>query len=897
MRFRPRLVALAAVSLVSQIHAQAQSDAARIERVEITGSMIKRADAETSSPVSVITRDDILRSGASSVEELLRMNSAVGSGGQQDLSTGNGWAGGTSSISLRGMGSAATLTLLNGRRMAPAAVIDPNTGQSNIFNVSSIPMSAIERIEILKDGASALYGSDAIAGVVNIILRRDYTGRSISVNAAQRFDGLFQTHSANAAWGFGDPFKDGYNVFAGLDYFKRDAVSIAEAPNLVDQSTLGSLYGRLSLNSTYSNPGNFYTYKNGATGTFKGMGANCPAEDQYTSGTTTTCRYASYGDKLYYVGGQERVGGLLRGNWDLPSGAQLTGELLASRTTSRYDSNSSTLGETSTTWGDASGNSVTYSGLVLPGTHPDNPTSAASASNPVLGYTTPTDLGLRYRFTDIPKYEIDTVDNIRAVLGLQFQWKGWDWESGLLHHWQRNRQERYGQISVSGINAAVANETYRFGGTNSADVIASISPKLSSGGNAKTTSLDLRGSRELTKLAGGMSMLGVGGELRHESFNVGADDRVAAGDIYGLGIATASGSRNVMAAYAELQAPLLKDLETQAAARVEHYNDFGSSLTGKLGAKYKVSQGFAVRSTFSNGFRAPSLSQITKSTVFAFTTVEDPILCPTYSSSNTYCSTSVSSVIKANTELKPERSNSFTLGFLASPVDGVDVVMDAFYIERRNEVDRLSAQSVVDRESEFPGAVIRSSEDGRITQVIRQYRNMAKSKVGGVDWESSYKLKYGQGNTVKFSFNGTRMLTQKARDEVGEAEYNNLGYYGYPRVRANAAIDFSRGPWMTGLKALYTGSMQATYSGGSCSSTATAAGRSDLCKLEAFMTVDWSLVYTGFKGLTLSGVVKHLEGRKPPTDVYSSSYYSVGYNAGLYDVRGRMFSVTATYDF
>jgi len=895
MRFRPHLIAFAAITLASQIHAQAQTASTapvKVERVEITGSMIKRTDAETPAPISVITHDDIVRSGANSVEELLRMNSAAGVGGQQDLSTGNGWATGTSSISLRGMGSAATLTLVNGRRIAPAAAVDPNTGQGNIFNVSSIPMSAIERIEILKDGASALYGSDALAGVVNIILKRDYTGKSIGVTAGQRFDGLFKDHTVNASWGVGDQIKDGYNVFAALDLYKRDAVSIGEALNLVDQATLGKLFGRYTLNSSYSNPGNFYTYNNGATGTYKGTGANCPSDQVYVSGTTTRCYYNAYGDDLVYQGAQERTGGLLRGSWDLPKGVQLSAELLASRTKSTYYSASSTLGETSTTWGNGQGQAVTYSGLVLPANHPDNPTSAATATNPVFGYTTPTALGLRYRFTDIPRYQTSTVDNVRAVLNAQFSWQGWDWDAGFLTHWQHTATDMFGYLSVSGINAAVANQTYRFGGTNSAAVIASISPEVTNSGTARTTSVDLRGSREVGRMAGGTAMLGVGTELRHEYFQVGADDRILAGDIYGLGIALANGSRNVAAAYAELQAPLLKDLETQVALRAEHYSDFGAAYTGKLGAKYKLAPTLAVRGTLANGFRAPSLSQVSTSNVFAFTTIQDPVLCPVYSSANTNCAKSVSSVIRANPNLKPERSSSLTLGFIATPVEGLELTVDGFIIERRNEVDRLSAQTVLNRESEFAAQVIRNSA-GEVTQVIRQYRNMASTTVAGIDWESSYTVKFGPGK-VKFSYNGTRTLSQKARDEADKAEYSNLGYYGYTRVRSNVGVAYTESDWSTSLRANYIGAMKSYDSGYSCSSTATAAGRYDLCSIRAYWTTDWSLSYTGFKGWRLSGVLKNIEGRQPPTDV---NYYSVGYNASLYDVRGRNFSVSANYEF
>jgi iron complex outermembrane receptor protein len=391
-------------------------------------------------------------------------------------------------------------------------------------------------------------------------------------------------------------------------------------------------------------------------------------------------------------------------------------------------------------------------------------------------------------------------------------------------------------------------------------------------------------------------MLGVGAEFRHEAFETYADDQIGTGDIYGLGIANASGSRNVAAAYAELQAPLLKNLETQVAVRAEHYNDFGSALTGKLGAKYKVVDGFALRSTYSNGFRAPSLSQISKSTVFAFTSLQDPTKCPVYSSSGTYCVWNVSSVIKANPDLKPEHSNTLTLGFIANPIQGAELVLDGFLIKYRNQVDRLSAQEVVNRESEFPDAVIRNSA-GEITQVIRQYRNMASSTVAGIDWESSYSFKFGEATTWKLSFNGTRTLTQKQQDEAGGEEYSNLGYYKVPRLKANAALTIKSGPWNTGVRLNFIGSMLDYDNGGTCNTTATAAGRYDLCKLASYTTTDLSAAYTGFKNWRLSGVVKNFFGRRPPTDVYSSSYYSVGYNASLYDVKGRTFSLTANYEF
>ncbi|SEK54353.1 iron complex outermembrane recepter protein [Roseateles sp. YR242] len=899
MRLRRRATALAMLVPMVPLYAQTASteaDSQKLERVEITGSMIKRTDKETPAPVAIITRQDIERSGATSVEQLLRMNTSVTGDGQQDLSSGNGWASGTSSISLRGMGSAATLTLLNGRRMAPAAAIDPNTGQGTMFNVSSIPLSAIERVEILKDGASSLYGSDALAGVINIILRRDYTGQAVEVSASQRGDGLFKTTSGNVAWGRGDLAKDGFNIFGVLDLYQRDAVAITEKLDLVDQDTLGSLFTRNTLNSNYSSPGNFYTYRNGLAGTFKGMGNDCPTDSQYTSGTSTYCRYASYGKDLYYVNGQKRASGLLRGSMNLDNGAQITAELLASRTESRYNSASATISEATTTWGDAAGNSVSYSGLVLPADHPDNPTSVATAANPVFGYTAPTALGLRYRFTDIPRYTVNTTDNLRLVVGAQFEWGGWDWDAGFLHHWQDKTEDRYGFISVSGLTAAIADQSYRFGGTNSASVIASVSPKLQNTGTATTTSVDLRGSRQVGTLSGGAVMLGVGTELRYESFKVGADDRIGSGDIIGLGISQANGSRTAAAAFAELQAPLLKDLETQTGVRIENYNDFGSALTGKVGAKYKVAQSLAVRATYSNGFRAPSLSQISPSKVFAFTTVQDPSLCPVVSSSNTHCTESISSVISANSDLKPEQSNSLTAGLIFNPTSWLDMTLDGYSITRRNVVDRLSAQEVVDRESEFPGAVIRNA-DGQITQVIRQYRNMSRNSATGVEWDSNLRWRVAEGHDLRFTFTGTRVLSQKEQTEAGGEDVEKKGYYGVPLLRMTTSVNWAHGPWNANLRVNYTGKMKSYDAGGTCSVTATTAGRYDLCQLSAFTTVNLSGSYSGFAGWKLTGIITNLFDKAPPTDVYSSSYYSVGYNPSLYDVRGRVFTVTARKDF
>lgn len=188
------------------------------QRIEITGSNIKRIDAETSSPVQIIRREDIQRSGANSVKQLLDQLVSA-SPTLSDISGSNSFASGASSANLRNLGKTSTLILFNGRRVAPYALADFN----EVFtNLDALPLDAVERVEVLKNGASAVYGSDAVAGVINIITRNDFQGLNLKA-AYQRSHHVSQAHEGTAALtgGLGNLQRDGYNVLANVEFFKR----------------------------------------------------------------------------------------------------------------------------------------------------------------------------------------------------------------------------------------------------------------------------------------------------------------------------------------------------------------------------------------------------------------------------------------------------------------------------------------------------------------------------------------------------------------------------------------------------------------------------------------------------------------------------------------------------
>lgn len=910
MRTRLHLIALAC-SLATGAHAQTAAPEPAPARIEVTGTMIKRADSETPAPVTVISREDIERAGATTIDELLRMDPSSGVGGLDDLGTGNGFAAGTASISLRGMGSAATLVLINGRRITPASVVDVNSGKSTIFNVNSIPMSAIERIEILKSGASSLYGSDALAGVVNIILRNDYTGRLIEVNARQRADGLFKQHTVSGTLGFGDLEQDGFNVLVGAELHKRDAVTVGEKPDLVRQDLYGPLYNRLAASSSSAWPGNLYTYNNGSSGSFRGMLSEaCPTTGPVSSTVSTLRCLWDSSRYLPYTGEQERGALFLRGAFKLGTDTTVSAELMASQTRNTYTDSPGSRTESLSTWGDGAGNTVQFMGLALPADHPDNPTRLASADSPVqlanssggfTSYTRPTVLGLRYRFADIPEVDRTRAKNARLVLGLTTVLGDWDVESGFLHHEQKNSKTLNGRFSMSGLNQALTDGSYRFGGVNSAAVRAQISPAITDGGKSTTTSLDARGSRSIGKLDGGLAMLGVGAEVRHESFEVNPDPLMVAGDIIGRGISEANGSRNVAAAYAELQLPLIKGLETQTALRAENYSDFGSAITAKVGAKYKLSSALSVRGSWANGFRAPSLSQVTKSSVFAFSSgLRDPKLCPTVSSSNVHCSLSLSTVSTSNPDLKPEKSDSYTLGVLFEPTRDTEVVVDGWYIERRGEVDRLSSQEMLNRQDEFPNGVLRlpgtvPGELGQVYQVRRSYMNLAQSSTSGIDLELSQRVRMGEWGDLRLKFGGTHLLSRKEQVEAGQPTYETVGYYEVPRNRYKVSASWTIGAWSTTLSYNVQSAFQSFDAGDSCDQTLIDANRADLCRIKSWKTADLSVGYKGFKGMRINLSVRNLADSRPPFDPNEAD--ETGVSSAVANALGRYFSLSLSYEF
>lgn len=903
-------LAMAAAGLAST-SAIGQQAPAKPEKIEVTGSNIKRVDSETPAVIQVLSKEDIEKSGVSTVAELLRAVPAMGGGDLQDYNGGSGFSRSTQSASLRGLGSIGTLVLLNGRRVAPAANADPNTGQGQAYNLNTIPLTAIERIEILKDGSSAIYGADAIAGVINFILRKDYQGAEVRVAAGSTLENSFRNYTVNATAGFGDLAKNRYNVLISGEYFGRNPVDYRQ-PNGVENEAYRRLASRDALTSTLSVIPNYYRERTLGNGVFNvGLPTDprCPAA--LTVATTTGCRANAF-DYIQIQSKSERAGFLTKGTMDFSANLQGTLELSFTRATNWFTDSPPTLDGTGvgSIWFNRAGQRFGFL-MTLPVGHPDNP------------YAFP--VGLRYRFADLGLTYTKTVNDASRVLaGLSGNHFGWDWESAYLFSKTERKETANGRLYFPALVAAVNNRTYRFGGSNSPALLAALNPYRTGTGETQISSWDLKGSRDLFTLPGGPAVLAAGLELRRESFDIVSDPEQVAGNYVGIASTTVGASRNVRSVFAEMSLPFIKNLETQLAVRHDNYSDYGNSTTPKIGFKWNVLGSLAVRANYGEAFRAPSLTQTSNSRVQSFSTVTDPVRCPNGSTplpggDTTDCTgRTVASIFLPSTDLEPERSKSFAYGFVFSPTANASVQADMWEIRRRSQIDRFSAQQVINNEftpGYIGGQVQRNTNPasfltnalgqpipgtGPVETTVRRFLNLGETRVKGVDLDVRYRFNLG-GGRVNLSALATWTLRYDYQLEKGGPFVNGAGnFYLFetPKLRATGTASYRKGDWDSFVRYNYVGGWDyndpTVASGcylGSTSLTLAYLGR---CQVRSWGTIDVGTTYAGIKNTRIALVIRNVESRRAP---YDPNQTTLGFNPSYHNPLGANANLSVSYTF
>ncbi len=858
-----RQAALASLCLVSAtcIHA------ADVEEVVVTGSRIARgSDFENPSPVVTVDRGAIEKSGYSNLQQLMEKMPATGNGtfstrGNNQDSTANGAA----SISLRGLGADATLVLVNGRRVAISSFAENIT--TNFVDINSIPVSAIERVEVLKDGSSAVYGSDAVAGVVNIITRKNFEGIEFSggYGAADGYDEV----TGSAIWGFGD---DDSNVTMILDYWKNTNLFNSERGSL--GSANQTARGGEDFRSSRGYPG-FFVVDGVPT-----VDPACPADRI----NDPACVY-DFGPWNVLIPEAERTGFMLTAHQGLGGGVEVFGEM-------QYQHNNSFAQGAPTPLDESAG-------LTVPVDHPDSPFPGA----------TTLEIG-RYRTVDAGgrQWDIET-DNVRGLVGLRGEFSGWDWEVAAQR--ARSKSEQSGDRSMgwvrtdflqAEINAGRYNP---FGGVqNPEDVINAITTSLVRRGESELTMYDAQISGDLFDMPAGVVKMAAGVEYRDESISDVPDDQFQRGLIFGTEAVSAAAARDSWAAFVEFSVPLLDSLELSLALRYDDYSDFGDTTNPKLAVRWSPIDQLAFRASWGTGFRAPSLAQIGLGP-----SQESQFFVDTYG-----CNAGVPGactaldynlIFSGNPDLEAEESETLNVGVAWQPSSSIELTLDYWDIKQENKIDEVpfgfiytqscdvQDSTVCVRGTPLPGQTL-----GSLQSINSGFINIGEQSVSGVDLGGYFGFDVGPGR-LTLGLNYTHLL-EFERVELnldGTAFVTRAleGEYEYPEDRAQLTADFGNDTWGVYASLNYVGPFEDTpdvdFDGVLDYDTNKTREVGD------FTTLNLQLRYTGLEHLRLVLGLENALDEDPPFAIGDGDTDLYGYVQSQHSPRGRFWNVKATYAF
>lgn len=880
--FKPSLLVAAisaALVLPAAAHANEvleQAPASRtLDAVQVTGSNIKRTDTETANPVQVIDREQIAASGKQTTAELLRSISANTGGGSNETQN-SGWSSGASGIGLRGLSSKNTLILLNGRRLANYGF--PNGGLSDTFvNINALPLVAVERIEVLKDGASAVYGSDAVAGVVNIITRQDYQGLEIGGTAGLSGEGDMGTQSFKAVGGVGDLANDGWNVLFSVEGYNRERLD-HDQRDLTADGDYSHLPG--GSRSGWSAKGARFLV-GGASVPLLDAAGNCPQGTVLTASKPIdgrngdTCAF-NLNDSSTLIPSTKRWQAYVTGTKRLGDDVEAFGELLYSdlEGTSWFGSSPYFTLESGRFALNADTGLAEPVRAILPASSPYNPYGQ--------------DASLEYTFFNLGQtLKTNRSKAFRALAGLRGNTQNWGWEVAAYRAASSERETVAGGFANRWALAdALASGSYNLLNPSATPqaVIDSIGLSTVRPAQSRLLGIDAKATRTLGELPHGSVGFATGYEFRRENLDSYNPWQIDAGLQIRPAIAEAHGVRDVHAAYAEIVLPLAPGLEVDAAARFDHYDDFGDAFSPKVGIRWQPAEWVVLRAAASKGFRAPSLSENAASTMISYTTsgVIDP-----YDPDQPGLRVSPTFFTIGNTDLAPEKTQTFNAGAVFSPWEGGSLSVDYYRIEVDNVIGSGNTTTLIAEND--PANVLRDA-NGKLQAVYNRYQNLSELQTSGIDiearqrWDTAAYGSFGLATALShvIAYERPQVIGGALVDYAGSNRGSTL-----PDTKATTTADWSHGNWRTALTWYYTAGYEQR------ASTAATALQQDVA---SYSQLDLYLGYTGFENLNLYAKVQNIGDRTPPFD---ASYPGIRapYDFGQYDLRGRYVTIGFDYRF
>ena len=771
-------------------HAQQAQQPQQLERIEVTGTNIRRTDTETVSPVIVIDRKDIQESGAITVADVLARLPIAGTAVDDRLS--NGFTPGAGNVDLRGIGPQNTLLLLNGRRVGPYAFGNRAASTQIFQDLYALPLQDVERIEILKDGASAVYGADAVGGVINFITRRDYTGFSATARAGINQEGDGEVYGVDLVGGWGNLGKDKFNLYATFSYLHEGDVKVVDR----DFAKTENLSPRgPDFRSSYAQPGTWIPFTGGSAarqpmGTCDFVGRFCREDRPQNPNNTLQPE-------------SDRMSGFARFTYDISPSLQFFAEALLMRNVAEFGG----FGAAADRYRDpVTGEVLINNYILVPGSNPSNPYGV--------------DVGARFRFDEVGGQGGKvTSDRWRGLLGLKGTiGSNWDWEVGGYYDKGEVEEKRFNQVTVDSY-ASVAN-VYNFTGSNPASVLNQIRYNGVRTGESDLTGFDAKIAGEIFKLPAGPLMGAFGYNYIKTEMRDTPDPASAASLVMGSSASAGFGEQTVNAFFAEFSIPVIKGVEAMAAVRYDDYSGNGSfsATSPKLGVKWQPTKELLLRTTWSQAFRAPSVYETSAASQTSFEFgLSDPLTC--VNAGDPGCSLDVRVLETGNAKLQPEESDVWNVGLVFEPRVGLSFEVDYFNIKRKNEITSYDNQTLLELFGGNPNIVIRDPVTGLPVTLVNTYVNVNKSSVAG--WDFGVKSRTPLGNNMgavranAFFTYYTRWEQETLVSDNGQPvieAVNYLGTYGIPRARATGQLAWDYNAWSTALRVDYVKGQVYQYS-------------------------------------------------------------------------------------
>jgi iron complex outermembrane recepter protein len=863
-------------------------------RVDVIGSNIRRPEGESTLPVQIITREEIVRTGAQTAAELLQFVSANNSRGA--ITVANVIGSPTNSVStasLRGLGGQNTLVLLNGKRLTPSS--GEVTGVIGV-NLDSIPFAAIERVEVLKDGASAIYGSDAIAGVINFVLRQDFRGAEATLYyGAPTRGGGGEKWNAKGTVGVGDLAKDKYNVLFSANYQKAESLdqnkrSFSDSSVDVERGLIGVSGNTFPAHITTGDIGT-PGFPNCSPGIYD------PTLDPFF-GMARCVFDPSAADGVNAIPKQDTTSFFASARWQFNPDWQLYGTAAYTKVDTRYVIQPTPISDQF-----IYGPNLDLATILLPPSSPYYPAALAEAAG-VNGQS----LNLRYRAYALGHRDTtDENEAFQGVAGIKGTAFNWEFDFDFVYSKNETKSRLNGGFALYSevlplLNSGRVNPF----GPSTPEVQAELDAMQLREevlrGESTSWLFEGKASSELFKLPAGSVAAAFGFQAGRQELEQRFHPSLQASDVTGLGggFPNIDADRDYWAAFAEINIPIVTNLELNAVVRYDDFSDFGHTTNPKVSIRWNPVRQLLLRGSWGTGFVVPALTQAygANSVGLSQPGLEDPLRCPTTQDEND-CLNQFNVLFGGNANLQPQTSDQWTLGLVFEPLAGLSIAFDWFNIKFRNMFGNPFIQTILNNQDQYGHLITRGPVQpqfptipGPITLIDQRLGNIDQVNIAG--WDVNIKATGPATDWGRFGFNldGSYYTKYDVRNPDGTytsviSNQAGAAVSGVsPRYKQYATVTWTRGPWSASLGNQY----QSSYGDYGTD------GDGNPRRVSSTSFWDFYGSYTGLKNWKFVLGVQNLFDRDPPFSNQQTTFQQ-GHDPTSYDARARFVYGSVTYSF